>query len=194
MSTASCATDGLRSLVRRTVLCSGVDSRPRRCWLGASKLPRSRPTLSQALSATSSGYLEWGGQLDTSGWQAARRAGAGVEIEVGVGNMYSDLRACTTARVKGVFCSDCAASDAIPLAGDGGFGAETVAGNGLEEQALAGWGAPVVLAKVRLAMAELLLDDDEAEPAIANRRRGEVGMARRSRVMREVIGSCQEGP
>lgn len=83
-------------------MCSGVDSRPRCCWLGASKLPSSRPTLSQALSATSSGYLERGCQRGTSGWQAAWPT-QGVVVGTEAGSMYSDLRACTTVRVKGVF-------------------------------------------------------------------------------------------
>lgn len=130
-------------------------------------------------------------QLDTSGWQAARPVG--VDVEAKVGSMYSDLRACTTARVKGVFCGDCAASDAIPLAGDSEVGTEIVTGNGLEGEAPAGWWAPVVLGEVRMAVAgERLLDDDESARAIANRGRGEAGMARRSRVMREVIGSWRQ--
>lgn len=98
--------------------------------------------------------------------------------------MYSDLRACTTARVKGVFWGggDCAVSDAIPLAGDSEVGAETVTGNGVEEQAL-------VLSQVRTATAgERLLIDDKAEPAIARRSGVEGEIARRSRVVREVIG------
>jgi hypothetical protein len=105
------------------------------------------------------------------------------------GSMYSDLRACTTARVKGVFCAGCVASDAIPLAGDGEVGAETGRGNNPEEQALAEVGMSLVL---RITTAgERLLVKGEAGPAIAiARRRTEGGLARRSRVMREeVIGS-----
>lgn len=109
--------------------------------------------------------------------------------------MYRFLRACTTARVKGVFWGggggDCAASDAMPLAGDSGFGAETVTGNGLEEQALAKVGAPLVLGKVRMVTAGgRLLGDEEVGPAIERRRGAEGGMAGRSRVMREVIASA----
>lgn len=109
--------------------------------------------------------------------------------------MYRDLRACTTAWVNGVFCGgvggDSAASDAIPLAGDSVVGAETATGNGLEEQALAEVGAPLVLGQVRMVTAgERLLDGDEAGPAIARRRGGEGGTARRSRVMRQVIASA----
>lgn len=90
--------------------------------------------------------------------------------------MYSDLRACTTARVKGPFWGggDCAVSDAIPLAGDSEVGAETVVG------------------QVRKATGgERLLSDGEVEPAIASRRRVEGEIARRSRVVREVIGVCR---
>lgn len=64
--------------------------------------------------------------------------------------MYSDLRACTTALVKGVFCAVCAAGDAIPLAGDSGVGAETGKGNGLDEQVLTELGGPWALDLVRI--------------------------------------------
>lgn len=175
-------------------MCSGVDSRPRCCWLGASKLPSSRPTLSQALSATSSGYLERGYQRDTSGWQAGWPVGVIIWTEVG--GMYSDLRACTTARVKGVFCGGggCAASDAIALAGDSEAGAEAVTGNGLEEPALAEVGVPLILGQVRTATTgERLVSDSKIGPAMARRSGGEAGRARRSRVVRVVIGRRLRG-
>lgn len=108
--------------------------------------------------------------------------------------MYSDLRACTTALVKGVFCAVCVASDAIPLAGDRGFGAETGKGNGLNEQDLAESGEPWAFNLVRISTAgERLLVEDEAGPAIA-RRRTEGVLARRSRIMRAIIGSWQRRP
>lgn len=102
--------------------------------------------------------------------------------------MYSDLRACTTPRVKGVFCADCAATDAIPLAGDGGVTAVKGRGKGLE--------VPLGLALdlLRIATAgEQLLVGGEAGPAIA-RRTAEGVLARRSRVTGEGIGSRQERP
>lgn len=107
------------------------------------------------------------------------------------GSMYSDLRACTTPRVKGVFCAVCAAADAIPLAGDAGVTdtAAKVRGIGLEEKALAGVGAglPLALNLLRIATAgEQLLAGGEAGPAIA-RRTAEGVLARRSRVMGQVI-------
>lgn len=63
-------------------------------------------------------------------------------------------------------------------------------GNGLEEQALAEVGEPLVLGQVRImaVAGARLLSDDKAGPAIARRRGGRGVVVRRSLVMRAVIG------
>lgn len=66
----------------RTVFSSGVAWRPSVPWPCASMFPRSRPTLSQALSATSSGYLCWRrGQRRSSVARAATAELGGVSLQ-----------------------------------------------------------------------------------------------------------------
>lgn len=95
--------------------------------------------------------------------------------------------------MKGVFWGvGGAASDAISRAGDSGVGAETAraAGNGLEELALAEVGAPLVPGRVRIvSRGERLVAGNGAGPATTRRRGGEGLMARRSRVVREAMGT-----